>query len=442
MLPPFRKNLSAPGMYKTIYMEFSKIEDQRSHRQTTISLADSLMSGLAMFSLKYPSLLQFDRERGDDAVENNLKTLYGINDIPSDTQMREINDCVDPNAIRTAFKAVFSSLQRSKALESFQYLYDHYLVSIDGTGHLTSETISCSNCLERTSKTGKVTYYHQAVGAVIVHPDIRQVIPLDVEPIKKQDGNSKNDCERNSSKRLLANLRKVHPKLKIILVEDALAANAPHINLAKSQCMHFIFGVKSGDHKYLFEFVEHSYREGKVEEFEFRKDVSNHVFRIINNVPLNKENQELSVNFMEYWEERENKTLHFTWITDLTLSKNNAYMIMKGGRSRWKIENETFNTLKNQGYQFEHNFGHGEKNLATNFLLLMMLAFLVDQAQQFGCLLFQKARKLRSSNRDLWEKMRAIFVCFLLDGWHAMFEMLILGTPDKRRSRANPPQGP
>jgi len=52
---------------------------------------------------------------------------------------------------------------------------------------------------------------------------------------------------------------------------------------------------------------------------------------------------------------------------------------MRAGRARWKIENEAFNTLKNQGYQFEHNFGHGQQQLSVVLALLMMLAFLVDQ---------------------------------------------------------------
>ena len=59
-------------------------------------------------------------------------------------------------------------------------------------------------------------------------------------------------------------------------------------------------------------------------------------------------------------------------------AKQNVAAIMRAGRASWKVENETFNTLKNQGYHFEHNFGHGEKHLATVFANLMMLAFLID----------------------------------------------------------------
>lgn len=94
---------------------------------------------------------------------------------------------------------------------------------------------------------------------------------------------------------------------------------------------------------------------------------------------------------------------------------------MRGGRCRWKIENETFNTLKNQGYQFEHNFGHGKKTLHTVFALLMMLAFLLDQVQEAACGLFQKAMIHRKTRRAFWEKMKALFYNYLIDSWTDLF---------------------
>ena len=87
---------------------------------------------------------------------------------------------------------------------------------------------------------------------------------------------------------------------------------------------------------------------------------------------------------------------------------------MRGGRARWKIENETFNTLKNQGYNFEHNYGHGEQNLSVVFAMLMMLAFLVDQTQQLCCALFQAVWAKLGSKRLLWERMRALFYDYAL----------------------------
>ena len=114
-------------------------------------------------------------------------------------------------------------------------------------------------------------------------------------------------------------------------------------------------------------------------------------------------------------------------MTDLRVSKRNVFQLMRGGRARWKIENETFNTLKNQGYHFEHNYGHGEQNLSVVFAMLMMLAFLVDQTQQLCCALFQAVWAKLGSKRLLWERMRALFYDYALESMRELLEALLYG---------------
>ena len=431
-----RKALSAPGLLATVGKHFRRVADHRAGR-TSIRLEDALMSGLAIFGLKSPSLLQFDEQRHEPEVAHNLRTLYGVERVPSDTQMREILDGVDPSCLRPAFKAVFSHLQRGKGLEPYQYLGGHYLLSVDGTGYFSSSTVHCNQCCVKKHRGGGVTYYHQLLGSVLVHPDHREVIPLAPEPITRQDGDKKNDCERNAAKRLLPAIRREHPHLKLIVVEDALAANAPHILLLKEVDMRFILGVKPGDHKILFEQVEEKTRCKEAETWSFTDEQEvTHRFRFVNGLSLNGQHPELKVNFLEYWEERPEQIRHFTWITDFFVSKDNAFAISRGGRARWRIENETFNTLKNQGYHFEHNYGHGHQHLATNFSLLMMLAFLIDQIQAACCPLFQQAHQRQHSKIRLWEKMRNLFCFFYIESWELLFTALIKGlgrhdlTPD------------
>ena len=69
----------------------------------------------------------------------------------------------------------------------------------------------------------------------------------------------------------------------------------------------------------------------------------------------------------------------YSWVTQLEVTPENVLKLVRGGRARWKIENETFITLKNQCYHLEHNFGHGQQNLSTVLATLKILAFLVDQ---------------------------------------------------------------
>jgi hypothetical protein len=413
--PRVRKHLSADALYALLRSGFEKIPDHRGG-EGAISLTDALMSAFAMFALKDPSLLAFDGRRNDQ----NMRNLFGITRVPSDTGMREMLDPVDPQAVRPMFNDVLRVLQRGKALEPFVFYKGCYLLSLDGTGYFSSSSIHCDSCLEKVHKqTGEVTYQHQMLGAVLIHPDHREVLPLAPEPIQKQDGTTKNDCERNAAKRLLRKIREEHPHLKLIIVEDGLASNAPHIHEILDLGMHYILGAKPGDHGFLFDQVLAAYEADRVTTISSTDEKGRSCeIAFTNGLPLNGSNQDLRVNWLCYHGYgADGQEQRFTWVTDLEITRGNAQHLARGGRCRWKIENETFNTLKNQGYHYEHNYGHGKKNLSVVFATLMMLAFLVDQVQQLCCPLFQAVLKKAGSKRALWEKLRSHF-------WHFTFHSL------------------
>jgi hypothetical protein len=304
-----------------------------------------------------------------------------------------------------------------------------YLLALDGTGYFSSQTIHCSSCLETQPRDGSITYTHQLLGAALIHPDRRAVIPLMPEAILKQDGSEKNDCERNAAKRLMAKLRREHPHLRVIVTEDGLSSNAPHIETLQAYGCHYILGVKEGDHAYLFAQVQAAELAGRVQHYERRDRATGiiHRFRFLNDVPLNASHPELRVNFLEYWEIHPDHVQHFSWVTDLRVHHTNVEALMRGGRARWKIENETFNTLKNQGYHFAHNYGHGTQHLSVVLALLMMLAFLVDQAQQLCCALFRAVAEKCGSKRTLWERLRALFFAYALTSMRQLLEALLYG---------------
>jgi len=418
--PVSRKHLSAAGLLSEARRLFAKIPEQSG---CDIALADHLMSGLALFGLKYPSLLQFENDRREEATRANLKALYGIERAPSDTCFRERLDELDPRHLRPLYKALLGQLQRGKGLEGFAYLDGHYLLSLDGTGYFSSSTIHCPQCGEKHHRNGTITYYHQMLGAVLVHPDHSEVFPLAPEPILKQDGARKNDCERNAAKRLLTDLRREHPHLKLIVVEDGLASNAPHIRQLQALDLRFILGAKQSDHTVLFDWVAAT--PGTAEATFTDEKGFRHRFRYLNGAPLNDANFDLEVNFLEYWEHAPDGTVtHFSWVTDIPIHENNLMTLMRGARARWKIENETFNTLKNQGYHFEHNFGHGNNHLSTVLMHLMMLAFLIDQIQQHGCRLFQAALTAAQGKTRLWRKLRSRFDLCLIPDWETLYRSI------------------
>lgn len=422
-----RKHLNADALLATMRAGFEKVRDNRPGK-VEHTLADTLMAGFAMFSLKDPSLLAFDERRFTEP--HNLKTIHGMSTIPSDTSMREILDLVEPDSLRPLFKDAFRPLQRGKVLEKMVFMEDAYLLNLDGTGFFSSNKLYSDACLEKKSANGDITYQLQAVGAAVVCPGFKEVIPLCPEIIRKQDGSTKNDCERNAIKRMLGKLREDHPHMNFIANEDGLASNAPHIKDLEEHGFHYILGAKEGDHKFLFTFVDQAVENGDAVELDMADEKQEgviHCFRIVYNAPLNKSNQDLKVTFVEYWEDnpKKKKALHFSWITDLNITEDTVYRFMRGARARWKIENETFNTLKNQGYQFGHNFGLGKKHLSEIFVQLLMLAFLIDQIQQLCCPLFNAAWKRWKTKRSFWEKVRFQFHGFLIESMEDLYRSIL-----------------
>ena len=423
-----RKQLHADALFTRIRSAFERLHDHRAG-EIVISLADALMSAFAMFSLKDPSLLTFDKRRKDESKVKNLKTLYHIGTVPCDTQMREIVDPVAPDDLSPIYRDIFRQLQRGNALKRFVFIEGCYLLSVDGTQYFSSNKIHCPSCLESTNATtGEVTYSHQMLAAALVHPDLSEVIPVFPEPIEKQDGETKNDCERNAAKRFVEQFRRAHPQLNVIITEDGLHSNAPHIRTLKAHQMHFIVGAKPRDHTWLFQRLDEAVKAGTTTELTLTRGTITHRFRFLNDVGLNESNQDLLVNLLEYWEvDQDGSTQHFAWVTDIPITRDNAYDLMRGGRARWKIENETFNTLKNQGYHFAHNYGHGKQHLGVVFALLMMLAFLVDQAQQIACRLFQAVLQKEGSKRHMWEHVRSLFYSLEFDSMAHLFRALLYG---------------
>lgn len=423
-----RKHLNADSLFAAIHKDFQQIPDSRG-ANCTISLGDALMSGLAVFQLKHPSLLAFDKQRQKEP--QNLHSMFGVTNIPCDSQMRTILDPLSLSSLRAPFRTVFRHLQRGKDFEKMAYIDGHYLLSGDGTGFYSSGKVSSPYCMSKKSRNGQTLYYQQMYAASFVRPDCKVVIPVFPEMMTQKDGTSKNDCERNAAKRFYTRFRNEHPHLKVIVVEDALASNAPHIRDLQELNLRYILGAKPGDHTALFAELAKAVKEERATQMSFidpENRQTGHFFKFVNQVPLNKSNPDLVVNVLEYSQiDKNEKITTFSWVTDIEITQENVYSLMRAGRARWKIENETFNTLKNQDYNLGHNYGLGKKNLSGVFTILMMLAFLIDQAQQLSCWLFQEALAKEGSKRSLWEAIRAFFRNYQVDSMETILRAIAHG---------------
>ena len=395
---------------------------------TSYTAMNALKSGFAIFHLKAPSLFGFRPKL--PAEKKNLKSVYSIDRIPSDNGLRDILDRLAAQDLNEGFHQVLPLLESWQVGSSYRYWNDHYVVSVDGVQHQCSNKVKCAYCLRRQHKNGTLSYSHAMLSGALVCPKRRQVFVVDNEPILKQDGETKNDCERGAAKRFFERQAKVNGHRSMVYVLDALYACAPIVNLitASSPTWKYLINAKESGSKYLFEQFDELNARGKVRWKTKRRKQGNDELGYVNDVALNKSNQQVRVNVL-YCRVREaaGQEVIFSYLTNIELHDSNLMAVLEMGRSRWKIENEVFNTLKNQEYNYGHNYGHGKENLATNFAYLMMLAFTADQLleccnRSFGRLL----KKLRTRIK-LWEVQRSVLLTTVLDNmddvWRKMLEM-------------------
>lgn len=402
--------------FNTLYQElalpvFERLEqlDQRRSNSSYL-ITDVCKSAFAIYSLKVASLLEFRPKT--EVEKENLKQLFQIKNIPSDNGMRKILDKVDSSQLRTVFNDVSRYLQEHGVFEQYQYLENYNVISIDGVEHYCSKQVNCPCCLERKHRDGSTSYYHSMLSAALVCPKKQAVFVLDNEPIIRQDGDAKNDCERNAAKRLFANLSVVHGSKSIVYVLDALYGCAPIINLIEgsSPQWRYIINCKETGNKHLFKQFDQANEQGKVRWKNYRRKDGTYEVGYINQLELNASNKSVKTNMVIVnFRNKKGEVKTFSYITNLEVNDSTAMKTIEMGRSRWKIENEVFNTLKNQQYNFEHSFGHGKENLATNFAYLMMLAFTIDQIRQFNSRLFRSIWKGLNSKIATWDAIRTVF---------------------------------
>jgi Transposase DDE domain len=337
--------------------------------------------------------------------------------------MRAVLDEVKAKPIREIFPKIFNKLWKAGVVKEYRYWDSHIIVSIDGVEHFSSNEIHCEHCTTHTLRNGTISYQLSALAAIMLHPKHKEVITLDFEPILNQDGAKKNDCEGNTAKRLCASLVERYTDLKILLVEDALYANAPHIRQITNYDWLYVLNVKPDSHQSLEKQFAGRRSTKQVKELRFTDNKGiKHYFAWTNALSLCESAVDVSVNYLIYEQTDKLANLtRWTWITILVLTSRNVEKVMLAGRGRWKIENETFNTLKNQAYHFEHNYGHGYDNLASVLALLMFLAFTVDQILQSCWFLFQQVRSGLLTKAKLWHCLGSLFTVLVFPSMTSLY---------------------
>jgi hypothetical protein len=395
------------------------------------TMADIGLSAFSLFFMQSESFLSHQRSLEEGRKTSNCQTLFGMTKIPTDNHIRSMLDPVHPSHLQSVFDSAVAALCDNGGLEAFQRLDGRTLIALDGTEYFCSQKLGCPNCQTRKRANGKIESYHSMLAATLVAPGHDKVLPLMPEFIAKPDGAEKQDCERNATKRwLAAHGERVKP-LRPIFLGDDLFACQPVCRLIVANGHDFLLTAKPDSHKALYDFMDGAeIDEVSVTRKEGRKKLT-HRYRWFSGAPLREGSDALDVNWigLTILDAKGKPTYDGAWVTSLKVARQSVAEIAACARARWKIENETFNVLKNNGYHLEHNFGHGKQYLAMTFAALNLLAFAVHTVCDSAEKLWIAARKAKRSRARFFEHIRTITDYLVFPDWKTLMTTLIQSKP-------------
>ena len=379
-------------------------------------MADIGLSAFSLFFMGSPSFLAYQRNLAEGQGRSKCQTLFGISAIPSDNHIRLMLD----GAPTAAFDSLFmKAIETPEVLAPFKRLGGRVLIALDGTEHHCSRKVHCARCSTRKRADGGTEYFHSFLGASIVAPGHQHVLPLPPEFIVPQDGAEKQDCERNAVKRWLARHGPTLAHLRPVFLADDLMSCQPVAEAIQAAGGNFILTCKPSSHKTVTEYLYGAKLEEHRETILKRGKRTTTVYRWLADVPLRASEDALKVNWfsIEMFDAKGKRTYYNSLVTDIAVTAGNVAELAACGRSRWKIENETFNVLKCGGYNLEHNFGHGKDTLASVLVVLNLLAFTYHTVASITVLAWKAAVAAKGATYRFFEHLRTITTYVVFQDW-------------------------
>ena len=423
--------------FKTLLKIFKDVaesfQDNRTGQNSRYKMEEIALSAFSVFFTQSPSFLAYQTKMQQTKGKSNCQTIFEIDEIPSDNQIRNIMDGVPPEEIYPIFDEILKLMAEASILDDFRCAKNSLYLVLDGLQYFSSNQIHCEKCNQITDKkTGEITYSHSAITPAFVSPKYKKALAMGPEFIHLQDGSKKQDCERNAAKRWLQRFGDTFSELDITIGGDDLYANQPFCEQVLANEMNFLMTCKPLSHKWLYDWVDIHEKENEIKAFSrtirsgSKKQLCS--YRYTENVPMRDSKDALMVNWLEIivHDEAGKQLYQNTFITNHILDSDETVVeLAAAGRARWKIENENNNTLKTKGYHLEHNFGHGEKNLSETLATLNILSFLFHTLLELCDRRYQLIRKTLPRRDMFFEDIRALTRYFIFDNWnHLMLTML------------------
>jgi hypothetical protein len=344
--------------------------------------------------------LDFQLDDWGTQVLSNLNRLAG-----TQQRTRPVHDTLDhflEHVRAQAFAGVRMQMARRlirmKALDAARLL-GHLVVLIDATGLLCWQRQHCPHCLvQRHQHT--TLYLHQVLEAkllgpagVVVSVGSEFIDNADITPQPGKDAEQiKQDCELKAFSRLAPQLKKDFPQARFVLAGDSLYACGRTFQIAQDLGWEFVLTLKPGRLPTIWDEFQRLLPLCPRQVLErLLPDGTRQVFRWVHDLSyVDDEKRRWSFHALECVETSPLGTVtHYAWVTRLPVSARTVVDIAeKGGRYRWKIENEGFNRQKNSGLNLEHVYSiDPEKSQAYYYLL--QIAFILTQLLERGSLLRQ-----------------------------------------------------
>ena len=409
----------------------ARFPDKRRGGDVIYSMADIGLSAFSLFFMQSESFLSYQRGLEEGHQTSNCHSLFGMTAIPTDNHIRAMLDPVAPSHLQPAFDEVLSTLRQRGGLAPFQRLGERVLVALDGTEYFCSQRLSCPQCLTRKRATGKVESYHSMLAATIVAPGHAMALPLMPEFISPQDGAEKQDCERNAVKRWLARHGERVKDLRPIYLGDDLFACQPIAEAITAAAGDFLLTAKPSSHQALYDFMQGAIIEKSTVEQKIAGKRLTYRYRWFEQAPLRDGKEALLVNWVSVTitDAKGKVTYDSAFVTSLPITRDTVAELVACARARWKIENESFNVLKCNGYHLEHNFGHGKQNLAMMFAAMNLLAFAIHTVCDCLEQIWINARTAKRARKRFFEHIRTITAYLVFPDWQTLMQTLINSKP-------------
>jgi hypothetical protein len=412
---------------------FESLRDQhKGSNNSRYTLSDAALSAFSVFMMQSPSFLAHQRDMQRQKGRDNVQTLFGVQQTPSDNQIRNLLDGVQPSELGEIFWTIYAQLEAEGLLREHRGIHNNLLCGIDGTQYFSSSAIHCENCTQRQREDG-MHYSHWVIVPVLVRADSTHVFTLEPEFIVPQDGAEKQDCEQNAFKRWMERHAHRFPPHTVTMLCDDLHCKQPTCELCLAHHFNFIFVCLPDSHPALYEEIGLLERVDGVNHYEQRlwngRFWERHRLRYVNQVPLRAGQDALLVNWCEITiiAEKSGERLYFNqFATNHLLDDETVGAVMASGRARWKTENESHNLLKNYGYHLEHNFGHGQHFLSAVLLSLNLLAFLLHTILELSDSIYQQLRRELGTRKTFFNDIRTLTRYMIFDSWSHLLSFMFV----------------